>query len=168
MSSVALYELANQYQALRILADSGDLPPEVIRDTLEGLTGDIQEKAVNVAKFTLDLEAGADAIEAAAKAMTERARRVRKRAESIRSYLLFNMQAAQITKVECPEFVLAVRKNPAAVVISDESQLPAEYLTQPEPPAPKPDKKAIKEALQAGREVPGAWLEAGERLEIRA
>lgn len=167
MSAVRLYELANQYQGLQLLADSGDLPPEVIRDTLEGLTGDLQEKAVNVAKFTLDLEAGAEAIEAAAKAMTERARRVRKRADSIRAYLLFNMQATQITRIECPEFTLAIRKNPEAVMLADDVQLPPEFLTQPEPPAPRADKKLLKEALKAGREIRGAWLESGERLEIK-
>lgn len=169
MSAVTLYQLSNQYQeALSVLTDSGDLPAEVVRDTLEGLTGELQDKAVNVAKFTLDLESGADAIEAAGKAMIERARRIRKRAESIRSYLLFNMQATGITKIECPEFVLAVRKNPEAVVIADGAVLPDEFMVTPEPPPARVDKKLLKDALKAGRVIDGAWLESGERLEVRA
>jgi hypothetical protein len=49
MNPVALYELANGDRELLALADSGDIPIEVIRDTLVGLQGDIEVKAVQVA-----------------------------------------------------------------------------------------------------------------------
>ncbi len=72
-----------------------------------------------------------------------------------------------MTKVECPEFTIAVRKNPEAVEIDDPEQVPSEYMVTPEPPPPRPDKKAIKDALKAGAEIPGCWLRQGERLEIK-
>jgi hypothetical protein len=167
MNPVALYELANDYRELLTLADSGDIPADVIRDTLEGLQGDIQAKSVNVMKFALGLDATADSIEAAAKAMTERADRVRKRSEQIRAYLLFNMQATGTSKAECPEFTIAVRKTPEAVQIMETAVIPAEYMRQAEPPAPKPDKVALKAALKAGVEIPGVYLQGGERLEVK-
>jgi hypothetical protein len=40
-------------------------------------------------------------------------------------------------------------------------------LPQPEPPAPRPDKAAIKDAIKAGRDVPGARLVQSDRLEIK-
>lgn len=167
MGSVALYELANDYQSLLALADNGDVPVEAIRDTLEALGGEIEIKAVNVVKFALSLEATADSIEAAAKAMQERANRVRKRSEQIRAYLLFQMQATGIRKITCPEFSIALRANPEAVVIDDHATVPAEFMVQPEPPAPRPDKKALKEALKSGAQIPGVWLQSGERLEVK-
>lgn len=168
MSALALYELATQYRQLQELADTDDLPPEVIRDTLEGLTGEIEVKSINVAKFILSLEAHADAISDAAKQMAARAQRVRARADSIRAYLLFQMQATGTTKVTCPEFTLAVRSNPPAVCLRDDVELPPEFMVTPEPPPPRPDKRAILEALKAGKHVEGAWIEQGQRLEIRA
>ena len=72
MSLPTLYEIAGQFRALSALADNEDIPQEVIRDTLEGLTGDLQLKATNVAKFLLGLEAEAVAIEAAAEAIHQR------------------------------------------------------------------------------------------------
>lgn len=169
MSALALYELAAQYRQLQDLADSDDLPAEVIRDTLEGLTGEVEAKSINVAKFILSLEAHADAISDAAKHMADRAQRVRNRAESIRAYLLFQMQATGTTKITCPEFTMAVRSNPPAVGLRDDVELPPEFMAAPpDPPPPRPDKRAILAALKAGRHIDGAWIEQGQRLEIRA
>lgn len=167
MGLPALYEIAKQFHDLEMLADTDELPPEVIRDTLEGLTGTLEAKATNVAKFTLGLEAEAAMIEDAARQMIERANRRKKRAESIRNYLLFNLQACGVTEVTCPEFTMRVRKNPEAVEIDDPEQVPPEYMVTPEPPPPRPDKKAIKDALKAGHPVRGCWLRSGERLEIK-
>lgn len=163
----ALYEIADQFKSLTLLAESEDLPPEVIRDTLEGLTGDMELKSANVAKFILGIEAEADMIEQAAKAMQERAAKRRKRADQIRAYLLFNLQACGITKVSCPEFTLSVRRNPPAVDIDDPEVVPAEFMATPEPPPPRPDKTKIKAALKEGRSVPGCHLRESDRLEVR-
>lgn len=166
MSLPALYQLTGQYRGLLAL-DAEEVPEEAIRDTLEALTGDIQEKSTNVAAYCRNLEAAADAIDDAAKQMKERAGKVRKRAESIRAYLLHNMQACEISKIESPYFTLTVRKNPPAVTVFDADQIPADYMRQKPAPPPEPDKTAIKAALQAGSDVPGCKLEQGVRLEIK-
>jgi len=168
VSALKLYEIANQFRELESLADSGDLPAEVIADTLEGLQGDMQVKSVAVAQFVRNLEANADLIDEAAKAMQLRANRLRKRAESVKAYLLFQLQATGITKIEAPEFVISVRNNPESVRIAEGVQVPAEYMVTPEPPPPRPDKTKIKAALKAGAHIDGCYLEAGQRVEIRA
>jgi hypothetical protein len=40
-------------------------------------------------------------------------------------------------------------------------------MRQPEPPPAAPDKTAIKAAIAAGTEVPGAKLTRGVRLEVK-
>lgn len=169
MSNLALYELVAQHKSLEVLADSGEIPPDVIRDTLEGLEGELRDKAVSVGHFIRNLESTADAIDEAAEQMRERGARLRKRAQSLQDYLLFNMQASGIQKVESPYFNLKVKTNPPTVVIDSESLIPAEYMAQPEPlppPPPRPDKKAIAAAFKAGEEVPGCHVEQRQRLEI--
>jgi hypothetical protein len=64
-------------------------------------------------------------------------------------------------------FVLSVQKNPASVDVFDLAAIPVEFMRIPEPPPPAPDKTAIKAALAAGRDVPGARLVNGTRLAIR-
>ena len=90
--SLRLFEITQQFKALEGLQDSDDLPPEVIADTLEGIIGTFEEKAVAVAKFILSLEAAAEDIEAAAEAMHQRATRIKNRADSVRQYLLLQCQ----------------------------------------------------------------------------
>ena len=167
-TSLTLYKLVEQHRELERLADFDDVPAEVIRDTIEALQGDIQVKATSVAAFIRNLEASADMIDDAAKQMQARAARARKRAEAVKAYLLFQLQATGITRIESPEFVISVRNNPESVRIADGAEIPPEYLVQPEPPPPPPDKEAIKDALKAGRHIEGCYLEAGQRLEIRA
>lgn len=167
MSLPALYELTNEYRSLSAITEDDELPPEVIRDTLEALTGDLEAKATNIAKLVLGLEMEAAMIEEAAEAMRQRAQRRKRRAEQIKAYTLFCLQSTGISKISCPEFTLAVRKNPEAVEIDEHADIPSEFMVQPEPPPLRPDKKALKEALKAGRKITGVWLKQTERLEIK-
>ena len=163
--NLSLYAIADEYmQAVSTLSDF-DLPDEVIADTLESLQYPLEQKATNVAMFARNLEATAEAIREAEGEMAKRRKALESRAASIRSYLLQNMVRAGVTKIECPLFKLAVRDNPPSVVIDGE--VPEEFMRQPEPPPPVADKKAIGEALKAGREIPGAHLSRGQRLEIK-
>lgn len=180
-----LYEIVAQYRSLETLDASDDLPAEVIRDTLEGLTGELTVKATNVARYILNCESMADAVEGAAKQMKARAERIRKRADSIREYLKVNMQGAGITKIEATEFVLALKKNPPAVIVDNEADIPLMFKPFPPPPPPPVrtiDKKAIADALKAHAAlikalpegqaapvtpVPGCHLAQADRLEIK-
>jgi len=163
-----LFELAVQHQHLMALDGSADIPPEVIRDTLEGLEGEIQDKAHSIACMVRNIEAEADAVAEAAKELAERSKRMQRRADEMKNYLLFQLQACGMTRLPFKEFTVAVRDNPESVRINDDAKIPAEFMVTPEPPPPAPDKKALKAALKTGAEIPGVWLERGQRLEIKA
>lgn len=163
----ALYDIAREYrEAAEKLADL-DLPPEVLEDTLESLSGDLEAKATNTAFVIRNLEASAAAIKEAEAQMAARRKALENRAARVRDYLLANMLMAGVQKIECPYFRLAVRDNPPAVEVYEPGLIPAEYMRQPDPPPPAPDKTAIKEAMKAGHDVPGCRLTAGKRLEIK-
>lgn len=162
-----LYQLVEQHRELERLADAEDLDEETVRNTLDALEGEIQVKAQSVAAMTLNVEAWAQAADDAAKRISERAARARRRAAWLRDYLRANMQGAGLTKIESPEFTVAIRKNPASVQIADGIILPAKFMVQPEPPPPRPDKRAILDALKAGEQIEGCQLVQGERLEIK-
>lgn len=164
---IALYQLADEYAvAVQRLSDL-ELDDQTIADTLEGLQGALEIKATNVAMFARNLEAAAEQIRQAESAMAARRKAIENRAGRIREYLMVNMEKAGISKIECPYFRIAVRENPPAVVIDMQGEIPQEFMKQPEPPPPSPDKKAIAEAIKAGRSVPGAHLERGKRIEIK-
>ncbi|MCW1959830.1 MAG: siphovirus Gp157 family protein [Mycobacterium sp.] len=162
-----LYVLANEYRAAASRLLELDLDEQTVADTLEGLSGELETKAVSVAMVARNLEAAAAAIKAAEQEMAARRKAVEARADGLRRYLKSCMEGVGITRIECPHFVLSIKSNPKSVVIDDEAQLPVEFMRQPAPPPAEPDKKAIKVAIEAGREVAGARLSAGTRLDIR-
>lgn len=80
------------------------------------------------------------------------------------------MKHANAPKLASPDgdFRLAFYpERDASVEVRDEKALPPAYLTFPEQPAPRPNKKALLDALKAGKVIPGAELVKNDRLEIR-
>lgn len=162
-----LYELSNEYLAVQNKLIEADFDEQTIKDTLEGMAGEIEIKSQNAAFFIRNLESSAEQIKQAEKQMAERRMALENKADTIREYLKRNMVATGITKIECPYFAISLKKNPPSVLITNEAVIPKKYLLQSAPPPPSVDKKAIAEALKAGVEVAGAELSQGERVEIK-
>lgn len=165
MSGMTLYQLSGQWrEAYETLSQDAELDAQTFADTMEALTGDVQEKAKNVAAFVGNLEASVSAMKEAEKRMAQRRKSAENRLKWLYGYLLENMQRCDITRIEAPEYVIRRQLNPPSVRIGSAEALPPKYLRVP---PPEPDKAAIKDALKAGEDVPGAYLERGERVVIR-
>jgi len=167
MKDLALYVIAETYrEAVEKLSDM-DLPPEAVNDTLEALQGELKVKATNVAAFCRNLESLAESIKTAEERMAHRRKVIENRVASIKEYVKRCMESAGITKIESPEFKLAIKKKPPSVTILNEGAIPDECLRDPPPPPPKElDKKLIGEILKAGVNVEWARLDQGTRLSI--
>ena len=113
------------------------------------------------------MEADLPAIDAEIRRLQDLKKARQARADALRKYVLDNMLASGIERIDAPLFSISIAKNPHSVDIFDERQLPADYLTDPPPPAPKPDKKLIAQAIKDGADVHGARLTQGFRLNIR-
>jgi uncharacterized secreted protein with C-terminal beta-propeller domain len=164
-STLRLYEIAGDYlQALEALADSEDPLPEAIADTLEGLAGTFQDKAVNVAAYIRSLEAEAAAVEDARRRMEQRQRSLQRHADTLRDYLKLEMERTGIIKVKNAELTLRVQKNPPSVIIDHEDLIPDTYREQVI--TVKLLRSEIGKALKSGENVPGAHLEQATRLVI--
>ncbi len=167
MSNLSLYQLSGNYlQALDFLTDPEmDLPIEAINDTLEGLSGELEDKAINVAMFLKNMEATAEAIKNAEAEMARRRKALENRVQWFKDYLKGSMLQTGISKIECPYFKLSIQNNPAAVNIFDEDAIPLAFKEQVT--SWKIDKAAIKNAINAGENVAGAMLTNGKRLVIK-
>ena len=166
-TALSLYAIAAEFRNMvERLTDCQD-DAAAIADTIEAESYPLEIKAQNVAYAIRNLEASAAAIKEAEAQMAERRKRIEKRAEQVKEYLKTAMEVAGVTKIDCPHFALSIAKNPPSVDIYEPSMIPLIYMRQPEPPPPAIDKTAIKEALKAGKDVPGALLAQGTRLAIK-
>jgi hypothetical protein len=167
MTGLSLYTNAQELRSMveRLMETQDDL--QTIVDTIEAESYPLEAKAQNVAYAIKNLDATAAAIKAAEAEMATRRKAIEKRVEHLREYTKTCMEIAGVSKIECPHFALSIKKNPAGVEVFEPDLIPVEFMRQPEPPPTAPDKTAIKAALQAGRDVPGAMLAQGTRLEIK-
>lgn len=164
-ATLKLYELSAEYlDALEALAELEDLPPEVIADTLEGLAGAWEDKALNVARYVRNLEAEAAAIEEARKRMDARAKATANQAARLRAYLKAELERTGL-KPKAPDLALRLQSNPPSVVVDDETRIPKTYRrTETVTTLLKAE---ISAALKAGKTVTGAHLESSKRLVIQ-
>lgn len=162
----ALFEFAAEYREAHERMEAAGFDAKTIADTLDGIAGDLEQKAIAVAKFARNLEAETAAIMDAIADMQSRADANVRKAQGLRKYLMDAMVAAGVRKVSCPFFVVSVRETPAAVVIDDEEAIPARFLVQQEAPPPRPDKRAIAEAIKT-EPVQWAHMQKSTRLDIR-
>jgi hypothetical protein len=144
-----------------------DLDDQTFKDTVEGMSGEIEAKAINVAAFIRNVESSAAAIKEAEGRMKARREALEKKTAWLMDYLKRNMEACGITKIESPELSLSIRKNPPYLVVDCAAAIPDYYWTDPPVPEKVLDKKGIKEVIAAGHEVAGVHLEHGTRLEIK-
>jgi predicted nuclease with TOPRIM domain len=173
ISTLRLYEIADNYlQALEDLAELEELPAEVIADTLEGLQGSFEAKAVSVGAYIKTLEAEASAIEEARKSMEQRQKALKRHADRLREYLKAQMERTGLRHIKVPPkritapcIILRLQTNPPSVVVEDEQRIPECY--KQEVITVKVLKAEIAKALKGGEEVPGARLEQSNRLVIQ-
>jgi len=162
-----LYQLTGERLALQNKLQELNFDETTIADTLEGESTAINAKIEDYGYVIKNLRAPALSIAEEIKRLQERQKAFDKQADRVEQWLFANMQQAGITKVECPAFTIAIQNNPPSVQITDESLIPSDYMRQPAPPPPAPDKTLIKKAIQDGYEVPGCSLTQSQRLVIK-
>lgn len=107
-----LYEYAEQYEALRQMAEDESIPPEALADTLESIDDEFETKVDNIACIIKDELSVAEAIKKEIDALTARMKRHEATADQLKSYTMQQMQAVGKSKIETARNVVSVAKNP--------------------------------------------------------
>jgi hypothetical protein len=165
MTKLPLYKIADDYLAIAQLLADQELPDNVIADTLEGASGDLEIKAWNTAALILQFEGEAMIIKEAEQRMTNRRKSLERRVEWLRGYVLVQLIRTGISEIDSPEFKILVKDNPPKVVLDDEDAIPKAYLHKEIVITVL--KAEIRKSLLDGKEVAGAHLERDKRLLIK-
>jgi hypothetical protein len=163
-----LYELTGQMQALLALMEDPDVDPQIVEDSLEAISGEIEVKADGYARVMAELEARKTAVKAEKDRLAALESSLGKNIDRMKESLKTSMIATGKTKFKTDLFSFSVQKNPPKVVIDDPSRIYDDFLI---PQDPKIDTAAIKNALKNADEAPLwegiAHLEQGESLRIK-
>ena len=159
-----LYELTGAWLDLYDMADDPDVDADVWFDTIEGLEGEIEDKADGYAKVMTQLKADAAALKAEEERLHARRSAIENNVQRMKDRLQQMMELTGKTKIKTTLFSYNLQANPPSVVIDDESKIPHKYLI---PQDPKIDKTAIKELLKSGITCEYAHLAQSRGLRIR-
>ena len=168
MSLPSLYTLRSEYEQLAHKLSECDLDAQTIQDTIEstGILDDFNTKAQSIVFVSQSFEAHDAAIKTEIARLTALSRHRQTIVARLKEYLLCNMLAAGITRIEGPLMKISIRDNPEAVDVFENALIPIEFMRFPEAPPPQPDKVAIKAALKAGADVPGCRLTRSQKLQV--
>ncbi len=139
--------------------------------TLEGISGEFDEKAGNIAAYIKNLKSDCDQLEQEEKALKRR-RDVKKNAlRRVTEYLLGEMEAAGKRKIDTPQAVISIRNNAESVLIDNEAafilwaQEHNENLLKYSQPEIR--KSEIKTLLKSGEEIPEVRLTRTQSLIVK-
>lgn len=158
-----LYELKSEYIQLRDMAGDPDISPEALRDTMDAINGELEDKADGYAKVIRELEAEEAGLDAEIKRLQARKSAVSGSKGRIKDALESAMRETGKLKFKTALFSFGIQKNPPSVAILSEN-IPLDYLVVTEP---QPDKKRILAELKAGAIFDWAELRQTEALRIR-
>lgn len=157
-----LYKLSEGAQAamanMKAMLESEEIDSETYEDTMEALTGELEDKVVNVGLHIKNLRAEQQALKNAADEFAKRQKSVQSNIDFYEAYLFKHMTLNSIEKAGNEYIELKVKKMPDLVQIKDAESLPINYFLPARPIPRSPDKKAILKALKDGEAVDGAEL----------
>lgn len=162
-----LYEIAKEYQAFLDAVEAGDIPEEAIGDTLDGIVGEFDQKADNIACAIKGYMAEAEAIKKEEGALRERRDSKMRKVDQMKHYLSEQMQKMGKKKLETERNLLSFRKS-TALIIENEEDFKQRHgdLCKREVVVSIP-KKEITDRLKAGEEISGAVLQERQNLQIK-
>lgn len=160
----SLYNLTNDYLALQEMAQNTETAEDMqaLEDTISSIADAIEVKGENYAKLIKCLDADNEGI----KKEISRLQKAKKANENLVNRLKANMdeslKAVGSDKLKCGTFTFSYRKT-KSVEILDLNALPSDYKAIEY----KPDKNAIKKAINDGEAVAGAALVEKNTLQLR-
>ena len=153
-----LYEISNEYNQFLQAVEDEEIPIEAVADTLEGIKGEFNEKADNIACMIKNQEAEMLAIKAEKEALDKRMKSKKAQIDSLKHYLSCSMQAIGMERLETPRNAISFRKSTSLYIADEEAfkeQYPDLCITETTVKIPKAD---VTKLMKEGKELEGAEL----------
>lgn len=140
-------------------------------DTLSGLEEEFNFKAENLAQYIKCLKAEAEDIDEEMKKLRARRDSRNRRIERLKNYLMENMEAVGITKIDMPKAKITIRKSTPSIKFDNEEDF-IEMLENSgrnnllKYSSPEIRKSEIKKLIRSGEKFDGARLEPSRSVVI--
>lgn len=161
-----LYKLSNEMLKIESMITDDSIDEEMIKDTLESLNFEFEDKVDGYSKLIKQLENDADAIQGRIEELEEKLKRVKNLIKHLNQNLINSFETLDKKEVNTELFTIKLQNNGGKAPIEpykDEDVTP-EYLKQ----VLVPDKEKIRLDLEQGKELTFTRiLPRGKHLSIK-
>lgn len=164
-----LQEIVNELRTALHSIDEldGEVTPDLEKE-LSAAEGAFDDKVDRCLWISKEAEAQADVYAERAKMLEDKARMLKKQSERLRDYVLANMLALGINRVETTHFTASLAETPFSVVVDEPDSFIQKYQeTKCVRTKYELDKKAIKETILGGQFLEGAMLQKRYALRVK-
>lgn len=164
-TKTTLFELVGDFLRLYEMADDPDTDPQAFFDTMEGIEGEIEDKADGYACVIAKLNGEAKAIKEQEERLSKRRKAIEGNIKHMKDVLQDAMEETGKTKFKTTLWSFGIQNNPESVVLDtdDMDAVPSIYVKT----VREFDKTAIKDAIKNGEDIDFAHLEQTRGLRIR-
>lgn len=161
--NITLNEMINQIRMVNGLYEDGEIEESTYLDTLESKNIELEDKVNAYVEVIKQKEGDIVQIDSRIKELQERKNSYKKTITKMKENVAYGLEQVGERKIKTPlaTVFLATSKQ---VMISATAKLPETYLV---PQPAKPDKKAIKAALESGEKIDGVMIRENSSLRIR-
>lgn len=156
-----LYELTGEYLELQEMLENEEYDDDIVKDTLEGVEGEIEIKAENYAKIIRNLENDMRGYEEEEKKFAFKKKVCANRIKYLKQNLQMCMEATKKTKFKTKLFSFNIQNNGGRrklVVDVDVNDLPEEYrIKVPDEPNKEKLEQELKEKGWEGKDGSINW-----------
>lgn len=164
---MTLYELTQEMLDLLAIAEDEEVDAQVLKDTLEGLEGEIDDKVEKYCMVIKSLQNDAEMLKKEEERLNAKRKVIENNITRMKDTIEMVLRALGKTKAGGKIFTASIQKNGGKapmVVTALPEELPEEYRKVKY----EADGEAIRKALEEGKELGWACLmERGESLRIK-
>jgi len=162
---MGMYQLLGEYNELMDMLMSGEYDQLVIRDTIEGLDGEIEEKANNIGKMIKMLSGKQKMVKKEADRLDEMQKSIGNSIDTLKRSLEYCMQVTGKPKFRTELFNFWMQKNQPSLKIDDISldKVPEQFIKRD----PEINRAKVREYIEAGNSLDWARFEQTESIRMR-
>ena len=160
MEKVSLYDIAEGINRVEEFIED----EKALAEYLDSLSMQFEDKVSNILRYRRTLELTADAVSNEIERLTTLKKYYERKGANLKNYVSYAMIKTGKDNMELEIAKLSFRKSETTDIL-DENLIPAEF--KKEKISVVIDKKEIKDALKAGKEVPGAIITEHRNLQIK-
>ena len=163
----SLYDITGRALMLMSIADDADIEEDVLKDTLEGIDGEYDDKIESYCKVVKNLEADAKAIAEEIKRLQGKKKCIENNIDRMKKTMFDSLKLMNKSSAGGTVLKASIQKNggKAPLVFDiDEDDVPIEFQKV----SVEPNNEAIRDALDSGIELNFVhYGERGESLRIK-